>query len=114
MRLEITVPEGYEQSVLDAFTFITSPVPPVDEDKMSTPHREKRLELILDNHCSATTYINPQGAEETAKEFGQRILRELGKLVCTLHKTWEANEAVRAAKAAITRPKVSTEEGSFE
>jgi hypothetical protein len=76
VKLEITVPNAWTTRVLNAFTTIADTHIWITSQGSSVDHN--------DFHGTISLRIDAQQGGETAKEFGERVLRELGKSIVKL------------------------------
>ena len=91
VNLTITVPDAYITKTINAFTHIAN--------------KQLRLEAHSRNYDSAWSFkILPQQSGESLIEFGERVLRELGKAVIRLDNIKEDYNRYNTEIAAINPP----------
>jgi len=76
VNLEITVPDAWTSRVLAAFTAITNTHIQIISHGSSVDH--------IDFHGKIDFKIDEQQPGETAKQFGERVLRDFGKHIVKL------------------------------
>jgi len=95
--LSVTIPDAWQARVLDVFSTITNTHMTI-EARGHAPNPEDEF----DGHWDFR--IDPKDDSETNKQFGERVLRELGKAI--IHMVDKAEDRVRYRNeiAAIAPP----------
>lgn len=91
VTLNITVPDVWATKVLDAFNIITN-----------TNLTIEAMKNELNGHWNFS--IDPKNGAENNKQFGERVLRELGKAIVNMVDKAEDEIRYRNAISAITPP----------
>jgi len=95
--LNVTIPEAVIPRVLNAFTKIADTHMTI-EARGSSPDPANDFDARWDFRIAA------KGATETNKDFGQRVLRELGKAVVNMVDKQEDELRYRTQVAAVVPP----------
>lgn len=97
--LQIRIPDAYVTKALDAFNKITNTHIGI-EARGSSPNPVEDF----DGKWDFPKPIAPKNIDETNKQFGERVLRELGKAVINMVILAEKNKNYRETVAAIPLP----------
>ncbi len=95
--LNITIPDAYTARALNAFTKIS-------DCHITIEARGHNPDPALEFNGHWDFRIDPQGAGETAKQFGERCLRELGKAVINMVDKAEDEIRYRNEVGAVSPP----------
>lgn len=97
VALEIIVPDAWVTKVLDAFNIITYTHMTVEASNHG-PNPEDEFDGRWDFH------ISPKNGGENNKQFGERVLRELGKAIVNMVDYAEDRTRYNIEIAAISPP----------
>jgi len=95
--LEITVPDAWTVKVLNSFTTITDIDIRIEARGFSSNPEDEF-------NGSWDFRIDPKDVTETNQEFGERVLRELGKAIVNMVDKAEDEQRYRTEIAAIEPP----------